>query len=299
MVSRLVLVDLNCFLISKYHQLQHLTIIREGVIHKTGVFVGFCDMVSSILTENPETRIIFCKDRKAESKKELYPDYKANRKGSGESKYKEAFDSLDPMMKILSVIDRVQFAESSGKEADDVIAHLAYVNLPFFDEVIVYSRDSDFYQLIPDGIKVSAVRDNKKFSFIDDKHLLSKEKVTIKEYYYLKLLRGDTTDNIKPIKPRMLTEVYIELAKNWNAYECLETAFNETEKVYPKQIPKLRTAEVMQALKRNYLLIDLRRYRDPTQLRSEIELIKVKPDLEAINFYSLSNFRSFLQRFGI
>jgi DNA polymerase-1 len=87
--------------------------------------------------------VIVCCDSGASFRKELYPEYKANRE-------EKSRDSMDALIAVENQCESIGLAKvgALGFEADDVIATLA--EQAFLFDVGIVTHDKDLYQLIND-----------------------------------------------------------------------------------------------------------------------------------------------------
>lgn len=291
-MKTLILVDyshaLNRFFYG-YSQRPDAYVLKDGEKVFIGSLLGFTSLVEKITNKYPEAKIIFCMDGKAE-KKELNEDYKA---GRDNSKKEQIYSDDSIIVNILSHIKNVCFAKNKIKEADDLIANIAFKFKDKFDEIVIYSGDKDFIQLSTD-FKISNEFD-KGFKFVTDNIIFEKFGVSAKSLLPFRVLEGDKSDNIPSPVPYTKSEFRKVLAEMWNPLteehlvNCLEL-LKGTQ--YDKSAEKhlLATDKIMN----NLALMDLRKYANQ-ELRFEYELFKCnKPDLSLVNYFGLRKYESFL-----
>ena len=125
---------------------------------RTGILFGFTKYLLALQKEFHFDQFIFCFDSKNSKRKEIYPEYKAQRNNFDETRtlvYSQ-FDIIKN--EILPKIGFKNLFETDGLEADDIIGslcrskntntNLEELNKTIQDEYIIISRDQDLYQLL-------------------------------------------------------------------------------------------------------------------------------------------------------
>ena len=171
-----------------------------------GGFYGFLNTLKGIINTLEPTRVIIIFDGKGGSQKrrKLYSDYKSGR--AIKNKLNRALDiSVNHEQHLL----RLQFARLieyldclpvtimsyDYVEADDVIAYIAKSCLQ--RNVIIYSNDKDYFQLIDDRISVffpAKMKLYKKQDIVDEYGILPEN------FIWHKVIIGDKSDKIPGIK---------------------------------------------------------------------------------------------------
>ena len=123
------------------------TLATSGGMPTNAVF-GFTRMLLGLLQENrPDyLAVVFDRPREETFRRELYPDYKANRDAMPE----DLAAQLPYIRKILAALN-IPALEVPGFEADDVIATLARRHAAEGVEVTVVTGDKDLMQIVGDG----------------------------------------------------------------------------------------------------------------------------------------------------
>jgi 5'-3' exonuclease len=145
-------------------------------------------------------KILICADKGSSSyRRELYPEYKANRKErfaqQTPEEEKEFLEFLEDYEKALELVQEVYpVIRYQGVEADDLISVISRNSSL---RIWIVSTDKDLDQLITD--KVS------RFSYITRKEItLENFRETygcdVEEYISIKVLQGDAGDNVKGIE---------------------------------------------------------------------------------------------------
>lgn len=154
------------------------------------VFHFFRHLRATVEMFKPE-KIFFVLEGRPKFRYELYPEYKANRiiKRAEESEGEEFSDTFYRQVQLALQILRhfpVTIVRAQDYECDDVVATIAR-DLPG-EDVVVLSSDTDFTQLLQEGIDGLKVYNPIKKQFLE-----------APKYHYLawKALNGDKADNIK------------------------------------------------------------------------------------------------------
>ena len=107
------------------------------------------DRYAKVLREEQPTHVVVAIDPPGGSfRKQIYPDYKANR-----DKQPEDLTAQLPLVESLCAAYGVPMLSVEGFEADDVIASLVE-QAPASSEVCIVSTDKDLMQLVAPGIEM-------------------------------------------------------------------------------------------------------------------------------------------------
>ena len=148
------------------------------------------------------TRVVVIFDGKNGSAKrrQIYPEYKANRKFKIRLNRSEEVDKednqLEQLLKLTEYLSLLPFTViiADGTEADDTIAYIANDYLKQKDsQVFIMSSDKDFYQLVDERIHIWSPT-KKKFYFAEDVH--AEFGIHPKNFALYRALLGDKSDNI-------------------------------------------------------------------------------------------------------
>ena len=233
--SRVLLIDsMNTFLRS----FAMIPAINPQGNHIGGL-VGFLKSLGYVIKLIRPTRVILVFDGQGNitNRRNTYADYKANREIKRITNFnvfstlEEESDSIaTQMLRLLdylkslpvniSIIDKI--------EADDTIA---YLSQKLKDDIIIYSADQDFLQLVNDRITVySPIK--KKFYKPNDVY----EQYGMHPYNFItmKCLMGDKSDNLPGVKglgPKKLMKYFPEIAgeKRFTLQEAYQKATDKVE----------------------------------------------------------------------
>ena len=214
--SRVLLIDsMNTFLRS----FAMIPAINPQGNHVGGL-VGFLKSIGYAIKLIQPTRIILIFDGQGNitNRRNTYADYKANRQIKRITNYnvfstlEEESDSIaTQMLRLLdylkclpvniSIIDKI--------EADDTIA---YLSQKLKDDVVIYSADQDFLQLVNDRITVYSPI---KKQFYTSKEVYEQYGLYPQNFITMKCLMGDKSDNLPGVKglgPKKLFKYFPELS---------------------------------------------------------------------------------------
>jgi DNA polymerase-1 len=203
-----------------------------------GGLIGFMKSLGYAIKLIQPTRVILVFDGQGNitNRRNTYAEYKGNRKIKRVTNWK-AFDSLEEesasiteqMMRLIeylktlpvniSIIDKI--------EADDTIA---YLSQKLKDDVVIYSADQDFLQLVNDRVTVYSPIKKK---FYKQKEVFEEYGLWPKNFITMKCLMGDKSDNLPGIKglgPKKLFKLYPELTGD-EKYTLKEAYQKATDKV--------------------------------------------------------------------
>ena len=233
--SRVLLVDsMNTFLRS----FAMIPAINPQGNHVGGL-VGFMKSLGYAIKLMRPTRVILVFDGQGNitNRRNTYADYKANREIKRITNY-QVFSTLDEesesiatqMMRLLdylkclpvniSIIDKI--------EADDTIA---YLSQKLKDDVIIYSADQDFLQLVNKRVTVYSPIKKK---FYKPKDVFDQYGLWPQNFITMKCLMGDKSDNLPGVKglgPKKLFKFFPELSeeKQFTLQEAYQKATDKVE----------------------------------------------------------------------
>lgn len=192
--DHLFLIDGSGYIFRAYHALPPLTRKSDGL--PVGAVAGFCNMIWKLLAEARDTSVgvtpthlavIFDHSSKT-FRKELYPEYKANRSAPPED--------LVPQFGLIRQATQafnIPCIEMEGFEADDLIATFARQAEKLGAHTTIISSDKDLMQLVSDHISMYDSMKDRQIGVAD---VIEKWGVAPEKMIDLQSLAGDSTDNI-------------------------------------------------------------------------------------------------------
>ncbi len=195
--DHLFLVDGSGYIFRAYHALPPLTRKSDGL--PVGAVSGFCNMLWKLLREARDTSVrdtpthfavIF--DYSSHTfRKEIYPEYKANRSAPPEDLIPQ-FGLIRQATKAFNL----PCIEKEGFEADDLIATYARMAEEAGAEVTIISSDKDLMQLVTPNVSMYDSMKDKQIGIPD---VIEKWGVPPEKMIDLQALTGDSTDNVPGI----------------------------------------------------------------------------------------------------
>jgi DNA polymerase-1 len=192
--DHLFLVDGSAYIFRAFHALPPLTRKSDGL--PVGAVAGFCNMLWKLLQDARDTdvgvtpthfAVIF--DYSSQTfRKDLYPEYKANRS--------EPPEDLIPQFGLIREATKafnLPCIEVEGYEADDIIATYARQAEAVGAHATIISSDKDLMQLVTDHV---SMYDSMKDRQIGIAEVIEKFGVAPEKMIDLQALTGDSTDNI-------------------------------------------------------------------------------------------------------
>lgn len=262
--SILIVDGLNCFL-RAFTMINHIN--PDG--HHVGGLTGFLKSVGYAIKMIEPTKVVIVFDGVGGSnaKRNLYPEYKANRNKNRITNY-SIFNSKDEESESINnqmarLIQYLQLLPISlicvdGIEADDVIGYLA-TKLEKYDaarEVCIMSADKDFLQLVSNKVRVYSPTKKKIYKPHD---VLDEFGVSCYNFVNYKILMGDTSDNLPGVLglgPKKLLKLFPGLAEN-TPIQLADIVIESETKVHEHDL-YARIVERKHQLIINEKLIDLK-----------------------------------------
>ena len=231
MAKKLTIIDGNSLLYRAYFATAspgvEIMSTKDG-IHTNALF-AFANMMSKILSNmNKDESIFVAFDaEKKNFRHEQLETYKANRKPAP-PELVEQFPLVRDFLKALNIFE----FEEPGYEADDIAGTVAKLAGKEGYEVIIYTSDKDYLQLVDNNITVNLIKKGLK-----DINIMTPE--TVKEEFGFtpiqiidyKGLRGDPSDNLPGI-PGVGDKTAVKLIQEYGSLEKIIEASEEmTSKV--------------------------------------------------------------------
>lgn len=163
----------------------------------TSAIYGFWKMVFRSLKEiEPDSFVIAFDSPKKTFRKEIYPDYKANRE--------EAPDDLKEQIRVIVEMvkaHKVPCLMKNGLEADDIIAFLSKKFESEGKLVYILSSDKDLSQLVSENIKIARPEQGvSELKIMGEAEVFEKFNVKPDQILDYLALLGDHSDNIPGVK---------------------------------------------------------------------------------------------------
>lgn len=124
--------------------------VHTDLRHKgsyTGALYGFTQQLAAAITRTRPTVVVACDDRKPYLRRREYPMYKAGRSKAPKDRIEDLTKNRKCCQRLLDYLS-IPIVAEKGLEADDIIAVLCADNSERFEEIAVFSNDSDLFQLL-------------------------------------------------------------------------------------------------------------------------------------------------------
>jgi len=162
----------------------------------TSAVFGFFRTLFNFLDSYRAENFVIALDAKGPTfRKELYPEYKANREAAPDELLEQIPLILD-MIKLLGI----PHIEVEGFEADDVIATLCQSITQEGSLGYIISSDKDLMQLVNENIRMLRNSKSGGFEEVDAQGVLEDKGVPPEQILDLLALMGDSADNIPGVK---------------------------------------------------------------------------------------------------
>lgn len=214
----------------------------------SGVILGVLNSIKGLIEKFPETtKVIMCWDGgRSEWRKELYPQYKAQRdygKADPEKakKYEGLWSQMESLHENLHIFG-VNSIKVQGQEADDIIAVACNEITEQYNgekHVMVITSDKDMLQLASDNVSIYTPYKDKVISPLN---FYDETGVTQEAYLGYRALVGDTSDNIMGV-PGIGDKTAKNLMNKWGHIDNILSSKGNDRQVLMKS---KRTAKIFE-----------------------------------------------------
>ena len=171
--------------------------------YKFNVLTRLEEVLTNLFLEFPIEQVILCRDCPRDDiwRKDIYPDYKLNR-NIKESKLdpmelelnKLIFSAITSQITKVAKSNRIPLLEHKRFESDDLEALIIQHNNQHTFTVV--ARDFDLYQLLDRNVRMFDFTEG----YFTHSDFILKYRIHPKDYWIVKCLAGDVSDNIIAIK---------------------------------------------------------------------------------------------------
>lgn len=195
MTKDLYIFDVSPFIhagsVNKYAKLEKL--VDVGTTWKTMVTPcgGISLIFNTLYSVIGRGDVVFCCDRNPTVKKDMIPGYKGNRDHKRNIEVEKAIAEY-----ILEDCGATVLARA-GYEADDIIYTIVKKNHEVYDNIFIYTGDSDLYFLVDNRVSIKPSSSRAKEVNINNyESVLAKQGARYNDMTMLKIINGDTSDCI-------------------------------------------------------------------------------------------------------
>lgn len=272
-----VLVDGSSYLHRAFHALPPLH-TPQGM--PTGAIYGVTSMLKSLLADYQPTHAAVVFDAGGKTfRDELSTEYKANRP----TMVNDLVVQIKPLQEIIQALGFHLFVEH-GVEADDVIGTLAIQAEQAEMQVLIFSGDKDFAQLVSPHITLIDTMKNQR---LDEQGVEDKFGISPALFVDYLSLVGDSVDNVAGVK-KIGPKTAVKLLKE---HGSLENLMAHADQLAPKIRQNLHNAADRLPLNRQLLTI-----RQNVPLAQTPQTLVLKPaDTETLQqWFSKLSFKQWL-----
>lgn len=217
-----IIVDAN----SVAHREKHTMGDLSWQDKKVGIIFGFFKQILKLAKQFNSNEFVFCWDSKTSLRREIYPDYKKNRK-KAKTPEEQALDNIAYQQFDLIKSELLPFVgfrnvfEAEGFESDDLIAGIVLKEKK--KDFIVVSSDNDMYQLLSgDRVRIYDLGKKRLYTETDFK---KDHEIEVADWIGVKALAGCHSDNIKGVKgigeKTAIKFLKFDLSKKSKAYKSI------------------------------------------------------------------------------
>jgi len=183
------------------------TIFKSLFIHKklslngvcTGGIFGFIKTFCYLVNTYDTKDIVVCNDKPPYHRKNIYPEYKADRKKMDESLWKAYVYNCELVNEFLDIVG-VPLIIKDGFEADDLIYLMVRTYHKDFSRTIIATGDDDLYQCLEyPGVFLLKKGKDKKYFLYGKKEFAAAYPFPLNHWALYSAMRG-THNNVKGIK---------------------------------------------------------------------------------------------------
>jgi len=196
---------------SLYSRIGHELTAPSGEV-TTATFVFTKIILKLLKNYQPDMLCVAMDSRERTFRKDLYPEYKANRSYELPQHFAEQLTRITEILTLMNI----PVFYVPGFEADDIIgtvAEKAYQQGDIFTSIC--SRDKDMIQLIND--RTDIVHINKGLRF-DAKRIVEKWGISPSQFIDFLAFQGDSADNVPGVHG-VGPKIAVELLKEWDTSE--------------------------------------------------------------------------------
>ncbi len=214
--DKLIIIDGSSYVFRAFFAIQRLSTSKG---FPTNAIYGFINMLLKVLDVEKPTRLLIAFDTpKPTFRKELYPEYKANRLSPPD-------DLVKQFPHILRAVDAfgILRLELAGYEADDIIGTVARQAQKEGHPVDIITGDKDLAQLVDGSVTLYDTMKDRRLDPAGVKERFGVEATQIVDYL---ALMGDSSDNIPGVSG-IGEKTAADLLRQFNSLEELYSRIDE------------------------------------------------------------------------
>lgn len=283
--KRLVVIDGKSVFYRGYYAMPNLS-TPDGT--PTGGVYGFAMMALEIVKKMDPDFVCVAWDKAKTNirrRRELYPEYKANRKPAPPDFYEQI-----PLLKEMLRAFSWPLYEIDDHEADDILGTFAKQASDKGYETVLITSDKDVLQLASDDTTVAILKKGlTNVENFDRQHLLEVMGMTTDEFVDYKSLRGDPSDNL-PGVAGVGEKTATTLIKD---YGSIDGVYEHLNDIKPTLRAKLEKDKEMAYLTKQLVTLDIE---VPLVLDFDAATIENLDPREVKNVFKRFNFKTLLRQ---
>lgn len=296
-----ILVDLNFLGIRSGYKFEFMSVDKENGPIKTGSLFGVLQFLESVSSNYPFAQIIICNDGSTAERKKLFEGYKASRIPTPDNPIDlevSSWRQLKPeLFRMIGGIPNLTVLQCPTKEADDLMAKLAYLNIEAGKDVVIFTSDKDLMQLMSIGANISKEISDGEFVLLQEDYVLNHDKLGVEPKYipYLRPWSGDPSDDIPAAVSRVSKVIKAEVAKRWHdsgknelTQELMEFILDDIKNVKITPITRQKFLDGIDQANLNFKLMDLTRYK--TEPIEGVNIVPISFNKDTVLYYSLNKY---------
>ncbi len=250
----------------------------------SGALYGFITRVENMIRDLRPDKIVVAFDSKGKTfRNDIYPEYKANRDAPPEELVIQI-----PFVKEFLEKRGIEYIESPGFEADDIIAQISFA-LEENDRAIIFSADKDLFQLVNENVTIWHPKMKSELDRQGVKDYFGLYPEQIVDYL---TITGDSSDNIPGIHGIGDKGAKKILEK----FNSLDNALDNPDDLEERHRKKI--FEDMESLKMSRSLVDLSNVKN-LEIKEKDWSYPKNPGRELISFFKRFSFNSIMNKLGI
>lgn len=312
--DEILLVDVSNFLYRYAWAYKDMSVDVNGQTVLTGHIYGFLKFLTRLEGTFNNPSIVLCLDGSDSSRRELNPNYKANRESHSDVK-NIIQSSTDDIVKMASLITSTYSCYDNSYEADDCIhsivekiSELCRKN-KIRKNVYILSNDKDMYQLVRDNdyavvniIRKVGVGDSwKDSSDIVDEHVVRDtfNGVSPVDLVKYRAIVGDSSDNLRGYY-RFLKAKASEIANNYEYDMCNNTLVQKkgslvSDDIVDKYIPTI--LDKFNIFENNYKIMKMKSFDfEISPISMSLSREDISSIVSLINLYRMNEFLRYCMR---
>lgn len=275
----------------------------------TGAVYGILEFAKTVLSNYDKVDLFFCLDGHPAEREKLLPSYKEKRHEADPAPEIASARALhDEPIKILSNVPNVHFIQDPEKEADDLMAMIAFRELGKGNKAIIFTGDKDLLQLQQFGIDLSKNIEEGHLQILPTNYItLHKDfQCAPEELLYLRALNGDKSDEIpQAFFKGGSSSLRLEFAKLW--YQSGDRYLEHFDDLIKKMDPiiedlykgkkaqdnnKAKIRTIKEDAIRNIKLMELDKYKPIAEAYKTYKETRNKESIEEVKEKYLKNIKS-------